>query len=254
MVKDINQLNRFVKKNNDFIRMFTAGVKLTDLDSSGRLLIPRDLKSFANIETEIVLSSSGNMIEIWNKSNYEKTVNDSESNFSKMAEEVMGNINSDQMNDFHNPVLLKASVKGLKIKKEAFMLTRLMEAEVIQKKFLKSLGEEGKLVAFDQDDEAIDKNIIRDERLIMINNNFRYIKNCLNSIGINEIDGIIADLGISSHQINTSRGFSFNTDQELDMRMNKNAKFSAQEILNQYDKENLSRMLNEHPILKIVIN
>ena len=94
VVKDINQLNRFVKKNNDFIRMFTAGVKLTDLDSSGRLLIPRDLKSFANIETETVLSSSGNMIEIWNKSNYEKTVNDSESNFSKMAEEVMGNINS----------------------------------------------------------------------------------------------------------------------------------------------------------------
>tara|TARA_B100000963_G_scaffold151137_1_gene131713 strand:+ start:52 stop:522 length:471 start_codon:yes stop_codon:yes gene_type:complete len=94
VVKDINQLNRFVKKNNDFIRMFTAGVKLTDLDSSGRLLIPRDLKSFANIETEVVLSSSGNMIEIWNKSNYEKTVSDSESNFSKMAEEVMGNINS----------------------------------------------------------------------------------------------------------------------------------------------------------------
>ncbi len=94
VVKDINQLNRFVKKNNDFIRMFTAGVKLTDLDSSGRLLIPRDLKSFANIETEIVLSSSGNMIEIWNKLNYEKTVNDSESNFSEMAEEVMGNINS----------------------------------------------------------------------------------------------------------------------------------------------------------------
>ena len=94
VVKDINQLNRFVKKNNDFIRMFTAGVKLTDLDSSGRLLIPRDLKSFANIETETVLSSSGNMIEIWNKSNYEKTVSDSESTFSKMAEEVMGNINS----------------------------------------------------------------------------------------------------------------------------------------------------------------
>tara|TARA_B100001057_G_scaffold458140_1_gene507083 strand:+ start:72 stop:542 length:471 start_codon:yes stop_codon:yes gene_type:complete len=94
MVKEINQLNRFVKKNNDFIRMFTAGVKLTELDSSGRLLIPRNLKSFATIETEIVLSSSGNMIEIWNKTNYEKTVSASESNFSKMAEEVMGNINS----------------------------------------------------------------------------------------------------------------------------------------------------------------
>ena len=84
----------------------------------------------------------------------------------------------------------------------------------------------------------------------MINNNFRYIKNCLNSIGISKVDGIIADLGLSSHQINTSRGFSFNTDQELDMRMNKNSKLSAQEILNQYDKENLSRMLNEHSDFK----
>ena len=154
------------------------------------------------------------------------------------------------MNDFHNPVLLKASVKGLKIKKEGVYVDSTYGGGGHSKEILKSLGKEGKLVAFDQDDEAIDKNIIRDERLIMINNNFRYIKNCLNSIGINKVDGIIADLGVSSHQINTSRGFSFNTDQELDMRMNKNSKLSAQEILNQYDKENLSRMLNEHSDFK----
>jgi len=85
-----------VKKNNDFIRMFTAGVKLTDLDSNGRLLIPKDLKNFASIQSELVLSSSGNMIEIWNKSKYEKIVTDTESDFSKMAEEVMGNINNNQ--------------------------------------------------------------------------------------------------------------------------------------------------------------
>ena len=96
VVKDINKLNRFVKKNNDFIRMFTAGVKLTDLDSNGRLLIPKDLKHFASIQNELVLSSSGNMIEIWNKSKYEKIVTDTESDFSKMAEEVMGNINNNQ--------------------------------------------------------------------------------------------------------------------------------------------------------------
>ena len=154
------------------------------------------------------------------------------------------------MNDFHNPVLLKGSIKGLKIKKEGVYVDSTYGGGGHSKEILKSLGKEGKLVAFDQDDEAIDKNIIRDERLIMINNNFRYIKNCLNSIGISKVDGIIADLGLSSHQINTSRGFSFNTDQELDMRMNKNSKLSAQEILNQYDKENLSRMLNEHSDFK----
>ena len=154
------------------------------------------------------------------------------------------------MNDFHNPVLLKASIKGLKINKEGVYVDSTYGGGGHSKEILKSLGKEGKLVAFDQDDEAIDKNIIRDERLIMINNNFRYIKNCLNSLGISKVDGIIADLGLSSHQINTSRGFSFNTDQELDMRMNKNSELSAQEILNQYDKENLSRMLNEHSDFK----
>ena len=84
------------EKNNDFIRMFTAGVKLIDLDSNGRLLIPKDLKQYADIQTEIVLSSSGNMIELRVKSQYENIVSDSESDFSKMAEEVMGNINNDQ--------------------------------------------------------------------------------------------------------------------------------------------------------------
>ena len=154
------------------------------------------------------------------------------------------------MNDFHNPVLLKKSVKGLKIKNGGFYVDSTYGGGGHSIEILKSLGKQGKLVAFDQDDEAIDKNIIRDERLIMMNNNFRYIKNCLNSIGISKIDGIIADLGISSHQINTSRGFSFNTNQELDMRMNQNSKFSAQEILNEYDKENLSRMLKEHSDFK----
>jgi len=154
------------------------------------------------------------------------------------------------MNDFHNPVLLERSVKALKIKKNGVYVDTTYGGGGHSKEILKSLGKEGKLVALDQDDEAIDKNIIRDERLIMMNNNFRYIKNCINSIGIIKVDGIIADLGISSHQINTSRGFSFNTDQKLDMRMNKNSKFSAQEILNEYDKENLSRMLNEHSDFK----
>ena len=91
MMQKINTLNKFVKKNNDFIRRFTAGVKLVELDASGRLLIPKDLCAFASIEKEIVLSSAVNIIEIWDKDNYEKSISDSAIDFGDLAEEVMGN-------------------------------------------------------------------------------------------------------------------------------------------------------------------
>ena len=86
----VNKLNRFKKKNNDFIRRFTAGLKFIELDNTGRLLIPKELTEFANIKREIVLSSSVNIIEIWDKSKYEKTIDDSKSDFAQLAEEVMG--------------------------------------------------------------------------------------------------------------------------------------------------------------------
>ena len=88
VVLDINQLNRFVKKNNDFIRMFTAGVKVVELDSTGRLLLPQDLKLYASIQKQIVLSSSGNMIEIWDNSSYEAIINNDNIDFAELAEEV----------------------------------------------------------------------------------------------------------------------------------------------------------------------
>ena len=90
VVLDINQLNRFVKKNNDFIRMFTAGVKVVELDSTGRLLLPQDLKIYASIKKQIVLSSSGNMIEIWDNASYEAIINNKNIDFAELAEDVMG--------------------------------------------------------------------------------------------------------------------------------------------------------------------
>jgi len=87
----INNLNRFVKKNVDFIRKFMAGVKNVELDSTGRLLIPRDLISYAKIKKEIVLASVVNKIEIWDKSEYEKVVDYDPDEFADLAEEVMGN-------------------------------------------------------------------------------------------------------------------------------------------------------------------
>ena len=87
----INSLNRFIKKNNDFIRRFTAGVKEVELDSSGRLLIPKDLCHFAGIKKQIVLSSAINIIEIWDKDSYEKSIDNTAMDFASLTEEVMGN-------------------------------------------------------------------------------------------------------------------------------------------------------------------
>ncbi|PKD16555.1 division/cell wall cluster transcriptional repressor MraZ [Salegentibacter salinarum] len=91
LMQKINGLNRFKKKNNDFIRKFQAGVKMVEVDSNGRLLIPKDLVGFAGINKEIVLSSAVNIIEIWDKDKYENTIDETSDDFAELAEEVMGN-------------------------------------------------------------------------------------------------------------------------------------------------------------------
>ncbi len=90
LMQKMNKLNRFKKKNNDFIRRFTAGVKVVEIDATGRLLIPKDLVSFAGIKKELVLSSAVNIIEIWDKAQYEKVIDDAAIDFADLAEEVMG--------------------------------------------------------------------------------------------------------------------------------------------------------------------
>ncbi len=90
LMQRINKLNRFKKKNNDFIRRFTAGVKSVDLDGSGRLLISKDLVGFAGISKDIVVTSAINIIEIWDKDKYEKAINDAAGDFADLAEDVMG--------------------------------------------------------------------------------------------------------------------------------------------------------------------
>ena len=95
MMQNVNKLNRFKKKNNDFIRRFTAGVKSIDLDVSGRLLIPKDLVGFAGISKEIVVTSAVNIIEIWDKDKYEKAIDDAANDFADLAEDVMGQDDAD---------------------------------------------------------------------------------------------------------------------------------------------------------------
>ncbi|MDU8885187.1 division/cell wall cluster transcriptional repressor MraZ [Yeosuana sp. MJ-SS3] len=90
LMQKVNKLNRFKKKNNDFIRRFTAGVKIIEVDNAGRLLVPKDLISFAGISKEIVVSSAINIIEIWDKEKYERAIDDATGDFPDLAEEVMG--------------------------------------------------------------------------------------------------------------------------------------------------------------------
>ncbi|MDR6302078.1 division/cell wall cluster transcriptional repressor MraZ [Mesonia maritima] len=90
LMQRVNKLNRFKKKNNDFIRRFTAGVKIIDVDANGRLLVPKDLYTFAGLEKEIVLSSAINIVEIWDKNKYESAIEDATDDFADLAEEVMG--------------------------------------------------------------------------------------------------------------------------------------------------------------------
>jgi MraZ protein len=95
LMNKVNKLNRFVKKNNDFIRRFTAGVKVVEIDTLGRLLVPKDLVVFASISKDIVLSSAVNIVEIWDKDLYEKSIDDATIDFADLAEDVMGNVNDD---------------------------------------------------------------------------------------------------------------------------------------------------------------
>lgn len=93
MMQKINTLNRFVKKNNDFIRRFTAGVKMVEIDTLGRLLMTKDLINFASISKDVVFSSAINIVEIWDKDLYEKSILGEDVDFADLAEEVMGNVN-----------------------------------------------------------------------------------------------------------------------------------------------------------------
>jgi len=95
LMEKMSALNRFNRKNNDFIRRFTAGVKVVELDAAGRLLIPKDLMAFAGLSKEIVISSAITIVEIWDKNKYEQAINDAASDFATLAEEVMGDTTND---------------------------------------------------------------------------------------------------------------------------------------------------------------
>lgn len=152
--------------------------------------------------------------------------------------------------DYHNPVLLAATVDGLNIKPDGIYVDVTFGGGGHSKEILKRLGENGKLFAFDQDEDALE-NTIDDERFVLINENFRFIKRFLRFYNIKSVDGILADLGVSSHQFDVAeRGFSTRFDAELDMRMSKKTDLSAYKVVNEYDENNLRRVFLDYGELK----
>lgn len=155
-----------------------------------------------------------------------------------------------QSNTYHVPVLLYEAVSGLNIKPDGVYVDVTFGGGGHSKEILKKLGKNGRLYAFDQD-EDVRKNIIDDERFRLIEANFINIKSFLRLEGIVKVDGILADLGVSSHQINLpSRGFSTRYDEKLDMRMDKNADISAFDIVNTYSEEELKKIFFQYGDLK----
>ncbi len=150
---------------------------------------------------------------------------------------------------YHHPVLLEESLNGLNIQRGGTYIDFTYGGGSHSKAILERLGE-GRLIAFDQDPDA-EKNIVRDERLLFIRGNFRYVRNYLRYYGIKSIHGALADLGVSSHHFDEAeRGFSFRFDSKIDMRMNPEATKSATDILNKYPEEDLKILFSKYGELK----
>ena len=152
--------------------------------------------------------------------------------------------------EYHNPVLLKESVDGLDIKPDGIYVDVTFGGGGHSREIMSRLSSKGRLYAFDQDEDAL-ANSIDDERFVLINENFRFIKRFLRFHNVKSVDGILGDLGVSSHQFDVpERGFSTRFEGELDMRMSQKQDLNAYKVVNEYDEENLRRVFLDYGELK----
>jgi len=152
--------------------------------------------------------------------------------------------------EYHNPVLLMPTVDGLAIKPDGVYVDVTFGGGGHAREILKRLGPKGKLIAFDQDKDALE-NTIDDSRFVLVNENFRFLKRFLRFHGHKEVDGILGDFGVSSHQFDVAeRGFSTRFEAELDMRMDQGSAFSAYDVVNNYDESQLASVLFQYGELR----
>ncbi len=152
--------------------------------------------------------------------------------------------------EYHNPVLLQETVDGLNIKEDGVYVDVTFGGGGHSREILNRLGENGRLIAFDQDKDAL-SNTIDDNRFLLINENFRYVKRFLKFYGYKQVDGILADFGVSSHQFDVpERGFSTRFDGQLDMRMNQDGDLSAYDVVNTYSEDQIRTVLKVYGELR----
>lgn len=152
--------------------------------------------------------------------------------------------------EYHKPVLLKESVDALNIKPDGVYVDVTFGGGGHSREILSRLGPEGKLIAFDQDKDAL-QNAIEDDRFLLIHQNFRYLRRFLRYHGYDKVDGILADLGVSSHQFDEAdRGFSIRFDARLDMRMDASGSLTAYEVINTYEQNELTSVLKQYGELR----
>jgi len=147
---------------------------------------------------------------------------------------------------YHVPVMPKESIEGLAIKSDGIYLDATFGGGGHSRLILKELGDKGRLLGFDQDQDAL-QNVPNDDRFTFVQHNFKFLRRFLKLYGIRKVDGILADLGVSSHQLDEgSRGFSYRFDHDLDMRMNQSEGLTAADIVNTYTEHDLVRVLSEY--------
>src|SRR6185436_2238747 len=150
------------------------------------------------------------------------------------------------MRTYHEPVMLEESIAALQVKPDGIYVDVTFGGGSYSRAILEMLGPKGKLIAFDRDADA-EKNSLNDDRFVLICQNYKYLKNFLRYYKATEVDGIVADLGISSHQVDEAdRGFSIRFNAPLDMRMNQESSLTAADIINDYEESELIRIFSQY--------
>ena len=228
------RLNKWNANHQLIFRQFVSDVEIITMDGNGRILIPKRYLQITGIQSDVRFIGVDNKIEIWAKERAEKLFMEPKA-FGAALEEIMK-----EETTYHVPVLLKESVDAMNISPDGTYVDVTFGGGGHSREILSRLGDGGRLLGFDQDEDA-ERNIVNDPHFTFVRSNFRYLHNFLRYHDIGEVDAILADLGVSSHHFDDSeRGFSFRFDGKLDMRMNKRAGITAADVVNTYEEERLA--------------